>query len=61
MLLDAVLDRLRPFFQSLDQPVYLVGGAARDKLLGRPCHDLDFVVPERAIKLAFQSPVESIC
>jgi putative nucleotidyltransferase with HDIG domain len=55
MLLDIVLARLRPFFERLDQPVYLVGGAARDKLLGRPCHDLDFVVPERAIKLAFQT------
>jgi putative nucleotidyltransferase with HDIG domain len=28
-----------------DQPVYLVGGAVRDILLGRVTHDLDFVVP----------------
>ena len=27
-------------------PVYLVGGAVRDALLGRVSHDLDFVVPQ---------------
>ncbi|MCW5873922.1 MAG: HD domain-containing protein [Anaerolineales bacterium] len=35
-----------------DQPLYLVGGAVRDLLLNRPVHDLDFVVPGRAIPLA---------
>lgn len=33
-------------------PVYLVGGAVRDVLLGRPIHDLDFALPGRAIAIA---------
>ncbi len=32
--------------------VYLVGGAVRDALLGRPIHDLDFVLERGAIKIA---------
>jgi poly(A) polymerase len=32
-----------------DTPAYLVGGAVRDLLLNRATHDLDFVVPEKAI------------
>jgi tRNA nucleotidyltransferase/poly(A) polymerase len=32
--------------------VYLVGGAVRDALLGRPTHDLDFSLERDAIKLA---------
>jgi len=32
--------------------VYLVGGALRDALLGRPIHDLDFVLERDAIKTA---------
>ena len=35
-----------------DQPLYLVGGALRDSLLGNPTHDLDFAVPSGALKLA---------
>jgi poly(A) polymerase len=54
MSFDSLLLQLRPFFARLNQPVYLVGGAARDRLLGRECRDLDFVAPERAIKLAYQ-------
>jgi tRNA nucleotidyltransferase/poly(A) polymerase len=34
------------------QPLYLVGGAVRDALLGRPVHDLDFVVLKHARKAA---------
>jgi tRNA nucleotidyltransferase/poly(A) polymerase len=32
--------------------VYLVGGAVRDALLGRPIHDLDFALERNAIKTA---------
>lgn len=35
-----------------NQPVYLVGGAVRDAVLGREVHDLDFAVPKNALKLA---------
>ena len=49
-----LLAEIRPLLQKQAQPVYLVGGAVRDALLGRVSHDLDFVVPENAIKLAFQ-------
>lgn len=35
-----------------NQPLYLVGGALRDSLLGRENHDLDFAVPGGAMKLA---------
>ncbi len=37
-----------------DMPLYLVGGAVRDALLGRPTHDLDFALPGNALKLAGQ-------
>jgi tRNA nucleotidyltransferase (CCA-adding enzyme) len=38
----------------LPQPIYLVGGAVRDSLLGRnrPDFDLDFIVPSQAIATA---------
>lgn len=49
VLLKAVRDWL-----PADQPLYLVGGALRDSLLGRPLHDLDFAVPVGALKLARQ-------
>lgn len=35
-------------------PVHLVGGAIRDALLGRAVHDLDFVLPHSAVKVARQ-------
>ncbi len=47
-----------PLFQKIRDslptglPVYLVGGAIRDSLLGRPTHDLDFVVPSGGVQLA---------
>ncbi len=33
-------------------PVYLVGGAVRDRLLDLPVNDLDFVVPSNSLQLA---------
>ncbi len=54
LTLSPLLDRLRPLFAAQEIPVYLVGGAVRDALLGRASDDLDFVVPERAIALAFR-------
>ena len=32
-------------------PVYLVGGAVRDAMLRRPVHDMDFVLPESALRV----------
>ena len=46
-LLQAVREALSP-----GQACYLVGGAVRDYLLGRPLHDLDFVLPEDPTHLA---------
>jgi len=40
-LLDLILSELPD-----DQALYIVGGAIRDILLGRPLHDLDFVMPD---------------
>lgn len=54
LTLSPLLDRLRPLLAAQKTPVYLVGGAVRDALLGRSSDDLDFVVPERAIGLAFR-------
>ncbi|MCP4429263.1 MAG: HDIG domain-containing protein, partial [Chloroflexi bacterium] len=53
LALSPLMTRLRPFLAQQDRPIYLVGGAVRDALLNRISHDLDFVVPNRAIKLAF--------
>ena len=39
-----LLDQIRELLPA-DTPAYLVGGAVRDLLLGRPLHDLDFVLP----------------
>ena len=46
-LLQTVRDALSP-----GQACYLVGGAVRDYLLGRPLHDLDFALPEDPTRLA---------
>lgn len=52
--LSPLLNQIRPLLKQQSQPVYLVGGAVRDALLGQMSHDLDFVVPENAVKLSFQ-------
>lgn len=49
-----LLETLRPHLAQLETPIYLVGGAVRDALLGRGSDDLDFVVPEKGIAIAFQ-------
>ena len=49
-----ILHQLRAIFGSREYPVYLVGGAVRDIVYGRSLKDLDFVVPEEAVALAFQ-------
>lgn len=53
LALSPLLERLRPHLATLETPIYLVGGAVRDALLGRISHDLDFVVPARGIATAF--------
>lgn len=47
----AMLERVR---QALPEgiEIYLVGGAIRDALLGKPSKDLDFALPARAISVA---------
>lgn len=54
LALSPLLARIRPLLTQHDLPIYLVGGAVRDALLGRVSHDLDFVTPQRAIRLAFR-------
>ena len=51
LTLPPLLERLRPALPA-EAAVYLVGGAVRDALLGRVAHDLDFVVPADAMRIA---------
>lgn len=53
-LIEPLLIQIALLLADEDQPVYLVGGAVRDALLGRLCHDLDFIVANEAIPLAFR-------
>jgi len=39
-----IIQRVAAFLAAHDAEAYLVGGPVRDMLLGRPAHDLDFVV-----------------
>ncbi|MCP4357472.1 MAG: CCA tRNA nucleotidyltransferase, partial [Chloroflexi bacterium] len=54
LTLPDLLTGIQPLLAQETQPVYLVGGAVRDALLGRTSQDLDFVTPHDAIKLAFR-------
>lgn len=54
LTLSPLLRRILPLLVDVDVPVYLVGGAVRDALLGRVSHDLDFAVPQGGIALAFR-------
>lgn len=53
LTLSPLLETFAPFFAQLDLPIYLVGGAVRDAILGVQSNDLDFVVPHSGIKIAF--------
>ena len=53
LALDPFLDRIRPLLADHLHPVYLVGGAVRDALLGRANHDIDLIVATGAIALTF--------
>jgi len=53
LALDPFLDRVRPLLATHPWPVYLVGGAVRDALLGRANHDIDLIVATGAIDLTF--------
>jgi poly(A) polymerase len=50
--------QIHPFLEKIaahfapDMPVYVVGGAIRDALIGHPVRELDFIVPENAIRHA---------
>ena len=44
--------RLRSAVAGEDRPVYIVGGAVRDALPGRPVHDIDLAVADGGIRLA---------
>ncbi|MCF6278394.1 MAG: HD domain-containing protein, partial [Anaerolineales bacterium] len=48
-LLDTVIQAVSP-----QQPLYLIGGAVRDALLGKSSHDLDFGLPGDAMRVARQ-------
>ena len=45
-------ERALAFARGQGTPIWLVGGAVRDWLIGRANHDLDLIVPEGGIRLA---------
>lgn len=49
-----LFERSRAFLLGLEAPVFLVGGAVRDALLGRVSHDVDLVVAHDAVALAYR-------
>lgn len=53
-LIPPLLADLHSVLVAQNKPLYLVGGAVRDAVLGRPSNDLDFATPANAIKLSFK-------
>jgi putative nucleotidyltransferase with HDIG domain len=51
LLVHPILEKLAALFPP-DFPIYIVGGAVRDALVQRPISELDFIVPDNAIKHA---------
>ncbi len=47
-----MIDRIIGFVRAQGRPAWLVGGFVRDRLLDRPTHDLDLIVPSDAVRLA---------
>lgn len=47
-----LLDQVIVFLKAQGSPIWVVGGYVRDRLLGRPSHDLDLIVPEGGTRLA---------
>lgn len=47
-----LLDRVIAFLKAQGRPIWVVGGHVRDRLLGRPSHDLDLIVSEGGVRLA---------
>ena len=48
----SLLDQVIAFLKTQPCPIWVVGGHVRDRLLGRPSHDLDLIVPEGGVRLA---------
>ena len=46
-----MIEQAIEFIRQEGRPAWLVGGYVRDRLLGRPTHDLDVVVPEGGVRL----------
>ena len=49
--IQALLEKIKAVLP-INSPVYLVGGAIRDMLIGRPIRDLDITLPREAIRTA---------
>jgi poly(A) polymerase len=47
-----MIDQVLSFICARGEPAWLVGGFVRDRLLNRPTHDLDVIVPDDGIRLA---------